>query len=211
MPTTARKPSAVRRREIAEAALRVIGEQGATSLTAARLAGEVGLSAGALFRHFASVDEILCAAVDLAIEKVDATFPSEEVPALERLRTLALRRIERIGGTPGLAWLLLSDQVYLCVPEVAVERLRELVKRSRAYLLAALREGVAAGQLRADLPPETMLPIFTGTVHSLIVARGGQAGVGQGATTASTNQVVDALFALLATSPPPPTGQEPRT
>ena len=198
MASTTRKPTSVRRREIAEAALMVIGEHGATSLTAASLAREVGLTAGALFRHFASVDDILSAAVDVAIEAVDATFPCEQLAPIERLRTLALRRIEVVGGTPGLAWLLLSDQVYLCVPESAVTRLRALVLRSREFLLAGFREGVARGDLRADLDPETMLPIFTGTVHSLIVARGVHRSVGQRATSPAPERVIDALFALLS-------------
>ena len=200
MVTTSRKPSSVRRREIAEAALRVIGEHGATSLTAASLAREVGLTPGALFRHFDTVADIQSAAVDVAIEAVDATFPAEDLPPVERLRTLALRRIELISGTPGLAWLLLSDQVYLCVPAAAVTRLRALVQRSRGFLLAALREGVARGDLRADLDPETMLPIFTGAVHSLIVARGVHQDAGRGAPSPSPERVVDALLALLATS-----------
>ncbi|MCP3915980.1 MAG: TetR/AcrR family transcriptional regulator [bacterium] len=199
MATTARKPSSVRRREIAEAALRVIGEHGATSLTAASLGREVGLTAGALFRHFATLDDILSAAVDVAIEAVDTTFPSDELPPIARLRELALQRIELIGGRPGLAWLLLSDhQVYLCVPEAAVTRLRAVVQRSRAFLLAAFREGVARGDLRADVEPETLLPIFTGTIHSLIVARGIHQHVGSTATSASPERIVDALFALLA-------------
>ena len=109
MPKTTRKPSSIRRLEIARAALAVIGERGATSLTAASLAQEVGLTPGALFRHYATLDEILGAAVDVAIEAVDATLPSADLPPRDRLRALALARVELIGGTPGLAWLLLSD------------------------------------------------------------------------------------------------------
>jgi len=201
VPTT-RKPSSVRRREIAQAALRVIGERGATSLTAASLAREVGLTAGALFRHFASIDDILAAAVDLAIEAIEGTYPPEELAPVERLRTLALRRIEVVGGTPGLAWLLLSDQVYLCVPASAVARLRASVQRSRAYLLAGLCEGIARGDLRADLEAETMLPIFTGTLHSLIAARGVHRDAGPAAAPPSPDRIVDALFALLAAPRP---------
>lgn len=207
MPTTTRKPSSVRRLEIARAALAVIGEHGATSLTSATLAKEVGLTPGALFRHYATLDEILGAAVDVAIESVDATLPSADLPPLERLRALALARVELIGGTPGLAWLLLSDQVYLCVPEDAVGRLRALVKRSRAFLLAAFQEGVERGDLRSDLDPGTMLPIFTGTVHALIQSRGAATGTGTGtgksaAATAgapAAERVVDTLLALLST------------
>lgn len=198
MSTTTRKPSSIRRREIAEATLQVIGERGATSLTAARLAEEVGMTSGALFRHFASVDEILSATADLAIEALEETFPAPELPSVERLRTLALRRIELIGGKPGLSWLLLSDQVYLCVPKDAVGRLRKLVQRSRIYLLRALREGIAAGDLRSDLDPEQMLPIFTGTVHSLILARSARHRARRASTRASAEQVIDALLALLA-------------
>ena len=199
MATITRKSTTVRRREIAEAALRVIGEHGATSLTAASLAREVSLTPGALFRHFATVDDILSAAVDVAIEAVETTVPPDELAPIERLRTLALQRIELIGKRPGLAWLLLSDQVYLCVPEVAVTRLRALVQRSRAFLLAGFREGIARGELRADLEPETMLPIFTGTIHSLIVARGVHRQVEPSATSTPPERIVDALFALLAT------------
>ncbi len=200
MPNSTRKPSSVRRREIAEAALRVIGEHGATSVTAASLAREVGLTSGALFRHFTTVDDILSAAVDAAIEAVDGTFPPVDRPPIERLRTLVLARIELIGGTPGLSWLLLSDQVYLCVPEAAVTRLRALVQRSREYLLTALRVAVAQGALRGDVDPEILLPIITGTVHSLIVVRGVNKDVARGTNSPSPEQVVDALFALLATT-----------
>lgn len=212
MPSTTRKPSSVRRLEIARAALAVIGERGATSLTSATLAQEVGLTPGALFRHYASLDEILGAAVDLAIEAVDATLPAEHLPPGERLRELALARVELIGGTPGLAWLLLSDQVYLCVPEDAVARLRSLVKRSRGYLLAAFREGVERGELRADLAPETMLPIFTGTVHALIQSRGAARSVAASPRGPVPERVVDSLLALLSapeTRPDPEQGHTP--
>lgn len=208
MATTTRKPSSVRRREIAAAALRVIGEHGATSLTAASLAREVGLTAGALFRHFSTLDDILSATVDLAIESIESTFPDQDLPPIERLRRIALGRIELIGGTPGLAWLLLSDQVYLCVPERAVAKLRDLVQRSRVFLLDSFQEGIERGELRGDLGAETMLPIFTGTIHSLIAARGVHKAVGRAATPPSSERVVDALLALLATTstePPQPT------
>ena len=65
MSTTTRKPAAVRREEIARAVLRIIGERGLTSLTTSNLAAEVGLTTGALYRHFASREEILREAKDM--------------------------------------------------------------------------------------------------------------------------------------------------
>lgn len=193
MPSTTRKPTSVRRREIALAALRLIDQEGIRALTSASLARAVGLTPGALFRHFASIDEILSAAVDLAIAAAEDTFPPADLPPVERLRTLVLQRIALLRDTPGVAWLLLSDQVRVTVPEDAVERLQALVQRSRTFLLDGLREGIASGDLRGDLSPQQMLPIVTGTVHSLVAGRGVHARPDAPAPI----EVIDALFALL--------------
>ena len=67
---TLRKPSVERREEIAAAALRLIGERGRTALTTANLASELGLSSGALFRHFATLDDVLRGAVALGVRKI---------------------------------------------------------------------------------------------------------------------------------------------
>lgn len=197
MQRSPRKPTLVRRREIATAALSVIGENGAAALTTATLAAAVGLTPGALFRHFANLEEVLDAAVDHALEGVEATFPSAELPPRERLEALARRRAALLAGDPGVRWLLLSDEVFLFVPERAVLRLRELVQRSRSFVLAALTEGAADGSLRADLRPELLLPIFTGTLHALVRARGVHAAASEPTTTPTPDEGITALLALL--------------
>ncbi len=170
--STNRKPTEVRRREIAAAVLRLIGERGAPALTAASIAEAVGVTPGALFRHFESVDAILLGAVELAVELVEATFPDPDLPPCERLQALLTARIAAIRETPGLAWLLLSDQVFLSVPPLAVDHLRGLVERSRTFLRNALKEAVADGDLRDDVDLSVMLVLFTGTVHTLAAGGG---------------------------------------
>lgn len=162
-----RKPSAERRQEIVGAVLRIIGERGLTSLTTATLAEEVGVTTGALFRHFASLDEILRETVRLGIERMDETFPDPALPPLERLMELARNRVRVLRSDPGLAWLLGSEQAYLTLPDDAVKALRALVKRSRRYLLQALREGATQGSIRDDIEPEVLLVPVMGTIHTL--------------------------------------------
>jgi len=200
--TTPRKPTEVRRREIAAAALHVIGEQGAAQLTTANLARAVGLTPGALFRHFASLDEVLEAAVELAIERVEASFPADEArrAPVATLRTFVHARVELIRGTPGLAWLLLSDQVYLTVPPAAIERLQALVARSRDFLLAAIRAGLADGSLRSDVEPGVMLILITGAVHSLVGASGVHRPRGA-RNGPSATRVLNTLFSMLSEEP----------
>ena len=171
MTTTPRKPSSERRREIADAVLRILGERGLNSLTTTAIAGEVGLTSGALFRHFESMDEILIEAVREGSARIDATFPEGSLPPEERLLALARARIRVLGADRGLAWLLTSEQAFLVLPGEAVDLLRDLVRRSRAYVLQALRDGAVEGTFRADIKPEILLVPVMGTIHTLI---GGQ-------------------------------------
>lgn len=168
-----RKPAAERRQEIALGVLRIIGERGLTSLTTATLAEEVGVTTGALFRHFASFDEILRETVRHAVERMNETFPDPSLSPLERLMGLARNRVQLLRSDPGLAWLLRSEQAYLTLPDDAVKSLRVLVRRSRRYLLSALREGALRGCIRADIEPEVLLVPVMGTIHAL----GGMPGV----------------------------------
>jgi TetR/AcrR family transcriptional regulator len=167
MKTGIRKPAAERREEILGTVCRLIGERGLSSLTTTVLAEEIGVTSGALFRHFASRDEILDGAVRYALERIGETFPDASLPPLERLLQLGRNRIALFQSEPGIAWLLRSEEASLSLPPDAVERLRELVERSGRYLLETIREGVAVGSIRNDIEPEHLRVLVMGTIHAL--------------------------------------------
>ena len=196
--TRTRKPTEVRRREIAEAVLRVIGQQGASSITAATIAAEVGITPGALYRHFTSLDDMLEAAVERAVEQVAATFPDPGCAPFDRLMAIAAARIDLFARNGGIAWLLLSDQVYLTLPERALEHLGLLVRRSRKFLLEAIRAGARDGTIRCDVAPEVLLVLFSGTVHAIV----GTAGVHRRGQQPTPARVLAALRLLLSPMSP---------
>ncbi len=197
MRVTTRKSGAERREEIAKAVLRIVGERGESALSTTNLAAEIGVTSGALFRHFSTRDEILAAAVQYAIPQMEATFPDESLPPLERLMQLARNRVSLLGSDSGLAWLLRSDQAYHALPEDAVKQLRNLVRRSKRYLLSAIREGAKQGTIRGDIEPEVLLVLVTGTVHAMI----GMPGVHRPSSPgrgANSSRVLAALEQILA-------------
>jgi AcrR family transcriptional regulator len=168
MTTTTRKPTGERREEIVGAVLRIIGEQGLTSLTTATLAAEVGVTTGALYRHFASLEEILIETVRRGVERLEGTFPDSTLPPLDRLFALARNRVSLLGDDSGLAWLLRSEQAYLSLPRPAVDRLLDIARRSRQFVLDTLREGIEDGTIRGDIAPELLLVPVLGTIHAVI-------------------------------------------
>ncbi|MFQ5790261.1 MAG: TetR/AcrR family transcriptional regulator [Acidobacteriota bacterium] len=199
MSPAVRKSSRERRREISLAVLRIIGERGMTSLTTATLAAEVGLTTGALFRHFASREEMLDETTLYAIALLEKTFPHEALPPLERIVELARNRIRLLSRNAGLSWLLRSDQAYLTLPEASVKRLRKLVERSRRYLLKAIREGMDDGSIRDDIEADLLLIPVMGTIHALI----GMSGVHQVAMRGRKEKAEKVLSVLARLLEPP--------
>jgi len=160
-------PTTPRRTEIADAALKVIGERGVAALTMATLAGEIGVTSGALFRHFASREEILEEVAARVVELMEASFPEPGLPPLERLRHLFLARAETVGKHAGIPRLIFSDQFTKALPETAALQIRALVRRTRTVLMEILREAAERGVIRGDLPPEDLLVLVMGTLQHL--------------------------------------------
>jgi AcrR family transcriptional regulator len=67
--TYARRTKAERQREIAEATLKLVAKYGVHGTTVSRIAAAVGLSRGALYKHFPSRQAVLLAAMDLMEER----------------------------------------------------------------------------------------------------------------------------------------------
>lgn len=173
MASTVRRSHGERRTEIADAALRIIATRGITELTVAALAAELGITGGALYRHFASTDEILVAVAARAVELVDATLPSADLEPLAWLERFVESRAKTVGGHPGLARLLISDQLAMALPPAALELVQGAVRTTFMSIERALRRGQESGVVRDDVDARDLAPIVAGTVQLLALAQAG--------------------------------------
>jgi AcrR family transcriptional regulator len=87
-----------RQTELADAALLIIATRGITALTTRALAEQVGLTSGAIFKHFASLDALLEAVVERVEAVLDSTFPEDAtLSPLERLEHFIGARTTAVG------------------------------------------------------------------------------------------------------------------
>jgi AcrR family transcriptional regulator len=170
---TVRRSHEERRREIADAALRIIATRGITALTVAVLARELGLTGGALYRHYPSTDAIVEAVAVRAAELLDASLPEPSLEPLAWLERFVESRSRTVSGHSGVARLLLSEQLSLVVPPGGQERLRESVRKTMVAIERALRVGQEQGLIRTDLRAADLVPIVVGTVQMLVHAQSG--------------------------------------
>jgi AcrR family transcriptional regulator len=178
--------------ELTDAALHIIATKGIAALTTRSLAEQVGLSSGAIFRHFASLEALLDAVVARVETVLEATYPPSTLPPVERLDRFVKARSTAVGNQLGILRLVLSEQFLLALPESGSARLSACVQRTRAFVVECVREGQDTGELRGDLPAETLAPIVMGTVQMLALSASKP-----GRRATETRAVLGSLLALL--------------
>jgi len=195
--TGSRRTTDVRQAELTDAALHIIATKGITALTTRSLAEQVGLSSGAIFKHFSSIDALLEAVVSRVEVVLEATLPAATLPPVERLERFVEARSTAVGAQLGILRLVLAEQFLLALPKSGAERLGACVQSTRAFLTACLREGQTSGVFRADLSADTLAPIVMGTIQMLALSPQKKR-----KRETDTRAVLDSLLVLLR---PPPT------
>ena len=165
-----RRSSELRQAELIDAALHIVATRGIAALSTRSLADEVGLTSGAIFRHFASLDALLDAVVARIESVLKDCFPPTGLPPRIRLERFIEARTAAVAEQLPLLPLVVSDQFRLALPPSASERLLACVQESRAFIARCLREGQKDGEFRDDLEAEVLAVIVMGTMQAL--ARG---------------------------------------
>lgn len=166
----ARRSTELRQVELADAALHIIATRGISELTTRSLAEQVGLTSGAIFRHFASLEAVLDAVVGRVEAVLEATYPPPELLPRERLERFIEARTVAVGSQVGILRLMLSDQFLLALPEGGSARLAACRQKTREFIRAAVHEGQEAGELRSDLDASTLATVVMGTMQMLALA-----------------------------------------
>ena len=158
----------VRREQIAESVLIMIGDKGLKGLSVAAVARRIGLVPSALYRHFRNKEQMLDTALDLIgsrlVENVEAAGRDAKDRPLECLRLLLMRHVALIRENQGIQRIVFSEDVYSRHPE----RRSKVYGMIRAYLdriAGIVRRGQDLGELRCDIDPQTVAMMFLGLVQ----------------------------------------------
>jgi AcrR family transcriptional regulator len=165
--TAERKDAASRRREIADAALQVIAEQGLGRFTVLAIAREVGVSDAALFRHFPTKEAIVLAAIGRVEERFLEHLPPPEGDPIARLGRFFEARVAAVRENPGIARLVASEQLAQAAPPEGVARVAALRRRSVEFIGRCLEEAAASRLLAEGLEPDVARTLVLGAILSL--------------------------------------------
>ena len=165
---TEKKRTHIRKEEIVQAALKVLGEGGTRALTIAAIAKTAGMSEANIYRHFGGKDDIYTALVDfigVAVMGKAAIIAAGSRRPLEKLEIIFFSHIALIEEHPGMPRLIFSENVRL-----GNRKLGEKISfRLRGYvetLAGIIAAGINEGDFRQGLSPRETALTFLGLIQS---------------------------------------------
>jgi AcrR family transcriptional regulator len=157
----------VRREQIIQAALSLVGSQGLRRLSVASLARRVGLVPSALYRHFKGKDEVIDAVLQHirdSLQQNVAVSRGETTDALERLRRLLMRHLALVRDNSALPRIVFSEEVYLGRPDRRA-RMFAGIQKYLDEVAAFVRQGQADGQIRPEVDSRAVATLFLGLIQ----------------------------------------------
>jgi AcrR family transcriptional regulator len=160
-----------RQREIVATVLALARERGPDAITTQAIADRMGLTQGAVFRHFPDkqaiwlavfgwVRESLGAAIAAAMEKADSP--------LAKIERAFLAHVAFIAANPGVPRVMFHEMQYPGDSPVRAE-VRAMITAYQQRLTVLFTQAKAAGELPGDLDA-TLAPVsFIGAVQGLVI------------------------------------------
>lgn len=164
-------PANERRAVTVEAVIALAAEQNPGEITTAAIARHMGLTQGALFRHFPSKDAILQAVMEWVAERLLARVDKAAqaaVSPLAALEAIFMTHIDFIAQHPGVPRMLFGE-LQRAVDTPAKRMARTMLDRYGKRLSALIEQGKAQGELAAEVNTAAAATLFIGAIQGLVM------------------------------------------
>jgi AcrR family transcriptional regulator len=165
-----RSSTAIRKKQIIDAARKLIVQKGSEHLTIRSIAREVGLTEAAIYRHFKNKKEILSFLMShimtSMLDEIDRTSANGS-PSLETVHMILRNHLSRIEQSRGMSFQIIAEvisfgdrnlnrQVYESI-SIYIERLKDLIKA-----------GAAGGSIRDDIDLDACAMLLFGMIQGMV-------------------------------------------
>lgn len=165
-----RVATVIRRRQIVNAACKLIVKYGSEHVTVRRMAAEIGVSEGAIYRHFKSKEDIL----SWLIDDVENTLLSElqlkptgSPYTLDNLERIITNHMAGVVQRRGMSFQVIAEIISFG-DKVLNRKAYNVINRYVDHIKDILREGVKVGVIREDLDLEASASMFFGMTQGLV-------------------------------------------
>jgi AcrR family transcriptional regulator len=160
----------IRQRQIIDAARKVIIKYGSEHVTVKKIAGEVGISETAVYRHFKSKRAVLFLLAEYIeqslVEDVTKAATKSHTP-LEILNEVLMSHLSAVEQRRGISFQVIAEIISLGDKKLN-RRVSQAIEKYTGCLKDLLIEGVRSGEIRDDINLDAAAMALFGIVQGLI-------------------------------------------
>lgn len=160
-----------RREEIIRVTLELAARQGVDDVTTQDMAQAMGLTQGAVFRHFPSKDAIWLAVMQWVRDRLMTVLSRAAAQGhdpLDALQRMFFAHIEFIAGHPAIPRVLMSEHLH-GRSTVLRQLVTEIMLGYEAKIAGLLTDAQAQGMARADLDVHAAATLYIGMIQGLVL------------------------------------------
>ncbi len=164
-------PAEERREVTVETVIDLAAEQNPADITTGAIAKRMGVTQGALFRHFPSKDAILQAVMEWVAERLLARIDraiSAAASPLDALEAVFMTHIDFISEHPGVPRMLFGE-LQRAEQTMAKRMAQTLIQHYGERLGRLVAEGKERGELAQALDDKAAVTLFIGTIQGLVM------------------------------------------
>ena len=153
-----------RQAQIKEAVLDIISTEGLSKLSTKNLAAKVGVSEGAIYRHFKSKKNILLSVVDDVQDNLvvnQKTIAESDMTPSIKLFTFLCKQIKYLINNKGITILLFSEATHANDSDLK-DKLIEILKAQKEILKQIIKEGMHKGVWDKNLDFDAFVTLYMG-------------------------------------------------
>lgn len=163
--------TAIRKDQIINAALDLIGSKGVQSLSIAGIAEQVGIVPSAIYSHFKGKEDILDEVLKFIKKRFleNVTQVRKKTPkALDRLQLLLKKQAHMLNENGAIPYVVFADGIYTGNPERKA-MVSEIIMIFLDMVQKIIEEGMQDGSIREDVIPNSTAIMFIGMIMPIAI------------------------------------------
>ena len=172
-------PTEIRQEQIKQAVLEIIYSDGLKNVSTRNLARHIGMSEGAIFRHFASKQDIILSIIaDVQKEFIGSlqkVANSEKDPG-ERLHEFLCTTVNYLTKNKGITMLMFSEASHRNDTGLK-DSLRRIFNMQKNLVSKIILDGIASGEWDGNISTENVAMLYMGipvSVNVELILNGGE-------------------------------------
>ena len=159
-----RETTDIRQEQIKKAVLEIIANEGLHHFSTRNLAKKIGLSEGAIFRHFSTKRDIIKGIMDdVAVDMIGTLRNIVLNPdkAEDKLFKYLCQNVKYLKKNRGITILLFSEAAHLGDMELK-DKLNLILTEQKQYIFKIVREGISEGVWDKEINPGDVAMLYMG-------------------------------------------------